>query len=774
MTGLSIKAGGEDFPVQLQSDNKTWHFIVSYEFAQANPNALKNATVNFTISPKATSSVPAKDGQVDLSGADVTIKVTAEDGTTADYIIHRIDGKSNHADIVSFKLDIGGEEFSGEVIDSERKVTVDFPFDLQDELENITAIFEVSLRASSVPASGAKLNFTDGPVTIKVTAEDGTTKVDWRVEIVLGPNSKTDVLTFSLKVGTENFVGIFDKGNFKISIGKWIVWDVWGTEYKAFVFPYDLRTALANAIPTFTLSTGATTSFESGQPHSFAGGNTIVFTVTAQDGIAKQDWTLEIPEPQQANITYFYIYFFEGTQPPPNFPTDDPDAIRIQSHETGLPRHGVATIDTENGIITYEPPVMPDWFTPEKMKDIYPLIDVDWSTYDHMEPGPNDRRDFTKDVEYILYAKDGSPTTWTVKAPKYYMKEKWGKDMTGINAAGGNQAPNSVALIDDYVNLGRTDILLNKSDGQISATKLNITGWRDWNGKSTAEEVLGTITQDYPFFVTNDDEGNMVGINLGAWNTEECVIAKWTTATEDPVVVAQFPTKAEGTQLVSFGRKLQILGDINGNGLIISPNNVSATSREQGENYLSKIAGGTVDVANPTIVKTNIPMNGNAYQILTPLGLEPVGPYYVGSTRASDPHGLWYGQASSLSDIMAPLSFKDKFGAFSGKNGWGNRAYHYQKLFEADGNKMIATFSMSQADANNLQNYNYCFGVFERNPEGKLVLQSFATIPYIDDADNNVNGNVTGGFTMEKVGNDIFFYVFPTNKGVYCYQLIKI
>jgi hypothetical protein len=35
------------------------------------------------------------------------------------------------------------------------------------------------------------------------------------------------------------------------------------------------------------------------------------------------------------------------------------------------------------------------------------------------------------------------------------------------------------------------------------------------------------------------------------------------------------------------------------------------------------------------------------------------------------------------------------------------------------------------------------------------------------------NGNATGSFTMEKVGNDVFFYVFPTNRAIVCYQMSK-
>ena len=59
----------------------------------------------------------------------------------------------------------------------------------------------------------------------------------------------------------------------------------------------------------------------------------------------------------------------------------------------------------------------------------------------------------------------------------------------------------------------------------------------------------------------------------------------------------------------------------------------------------------------------------------------------------------------------------------------------------------------------------------ERNADNSHAPVATAAIPW--DSVENANGNGTGSMTMEKIGDDVFFYAFPTNKGIYCYQLSK-
>jgi len=768
MTNLTIVAGGTTFTAQLQSNQTTWHFAVPYEFTEANPNALKTAKVNFTISEKATSK-PASGTEVDLSDADVRIEVEAEDGSKVDYVIHRIDGKSPYADIVAFKLVFGLEEFDGEIIDSEKKINVGVPFIYQDELGEVTAIFEVSLNAISVPLSGSSLDFSGGPVPIEVTADDGT-KVVWTVAVVLGMNTKAEILSFSLKVGDENFEAEIDSETFKITFE-----DAFWNSY---------RGALAVAVPTITISSGATINPPSGTSQDFT--KAVEYTVTAQDGVTIHKWTVEteILPAMQANITHFSIHFYEGEQPPHTAWPDNNGEVRIQSYETGQPRHGALIIDTENGIISYGLPAMPDWFTKEKM-NVYPvMIDVDWSTYSRMEPSPNDKMDFSKDVEYTLYAKDGTPKKWTIKAPKFYAKKNWAvnlwdaeqnsskpyADISSVN-------PNSIAVLGDYLVFNRTNRLINKADGTLATETLNVTG--------VVDDYAGT--QVYPFTVTNDDNGNMIGTSLhhAGWDDKDFVIHQWTSATVAPELYAKFPA---GTDDLGFGRKVQALGDINGNGLLVSVFNFGANGQlvaadqANGKHYMWKITGGNMVLDNPTVVTTGIPLNNNAFQVLTPLGTEPVPPYYLGTTGYNQGETainarLDLGQPSSWATLRGPFGF-----VAGSSNGWGGSRYFFHKLFTFDGVKMFANLS-------NTSNRVF-FSVLECNANGTFVSTPSADgptpVPIVADVfwaekDGGVpltagdgNGNGTGGMTYEKVGSDVFVYALVTGQWVIRYQLFKL
>ena len=444
-------------------------------------------------------------------------------------------------------------------------------------------------------------------------------------------------------------------------------------------------------------------------------------------------------------IVHFYLDLYKDAQSSYDWRGDvqmaDPDEV---------------TIDQETRTITYTLPLLPDWFTPEKMT-VFPAV-IQISEGATVSPNWNVPQDFTKDVVYTVTAENGDKKVWTVKAPKYYTKAKWNVDYASLRdnvTDMGAQNPNSVALIGNYVSLGRTADLLNKSDGTLADTKLNVTGWRALNNSTSTDPV---VTQDFPFFITNDDAGNMVGINLGAWNADVCAVYKWTSPTDNPVEVMAFPTKQDGTQFGSFGRKLQVLGNLNENGLIISPNTLNIAN---GEHYIWKINGGEVDKENPVVEQSKIAMNGSAYQVLTPLGLEPAGPYYVSTPLVGESYpNLQFGEPGNMEEIKGPFASVLETAS---ANGWGNQGFHYLKLFTLDEKNMIATLSNSYG--------YYCFAIQERATNSTLV--PFATDILEWNSENWVNGNNTGSFTMEKVGNDIFFYVFTTNRAIVCYQVSK-
>ena len=755
-------ADGPTFSAELLEDGVTFEFLAPLQypagelFEQAR---LNGATASFTLSKGATSD-PASGTSADFT-KDVSYTVTAEDGTTTKvYTVKKRDGTSDEAEIKSFELVVAGVRYPGIITPDgdDFKITFEdkFPYDMEEDLvANAVPDFTMSVGATANPQTDTEdLDFTE-PVEIIVTAHDGTTTKKYTVVTELGSSIKTEVLSFSLTIGEEEFEGIIDEEEFKITIGKEIKVDVWGTYSYPFVFPYELRTSLNGAIATFTLSNGATTSFQSGVANEFS--DPFEFTVTAQDGVTTQKWTMELQAPMQANIEYYYLHFYEGAQPPAPFVGGD---FRIQSHETEeLPRHGVINIDAENGLITYDLPLMPDWFTADKMKNIFALVDVNWGIYESMSPGPDDPQDFTQDVVYTLYAQDGTPKTWTVKAPSCYAKKRW--EMDYKKEIGNDEAPTSIAIIGDYLSVARTTLLFNKSNGEkVEGKTLDCTGWENWNSAS----------QVWPFFVTNDDAGNMLGINLSNWRPDQVTVTKWTSYDSPPVPVLEFPSTDVGT----FGRKLQVLGDINSNALIIS-SDAAKTSGEPnyvataGWHYTWKLNGG--ELVSHQAVETGFRQQGNAYQILTPLGLEPVAPFYISTPVVSEGPS---GSTTTVSYPILHLGGKDNLveikGPYNGTtdaNGWGNLNYHYHKLFDLDGKKMFANLT-----SNYSQIY---FTVMERNADNTLNTDNLVISDIIPwSTADYINTNGTGSFTLEKVGNDIFFYVFVTNRGIFSYQLSKL
>lgn len=642
--------------------------------------------------------------------------------------------KSSEKAMSDFNISAGGDIFSA-TLQSDGKTfhfMVPFAFSQDpakmNQLKTATPTFKISTGATANPASGQSQDFTQD-VTYTVTAEDESTAV-YTVHRVEGTSSEAAFLSFSLYVGTEtDLVGVIDDANSTVYFPR---------------LPEDLQENLKDAVPTFTLSMGATANPATGVKQDFS--EPVEYVVTAHDGTTKRTWTVMQHNRTDADIVAFYLDLWEGTQGAPGTEAGHNGDLRI-----------IADIDKETRTITYELPMLPAWFIPAKMTVFPAVIQLSegWSGCEPMWDVP---QDFSKDVKYTITAEDGvTKMEWTVKAPKNYMQEKWYVDYKTYTGGAHDQNPNSIALVGDYLVVSRQLMLINKSDGTVAAGTLNNTGLDvDFNNEANP----------WPFFVTNDDAGHLIGGTLNAWNNNAFTLVKWTNATTAPEKLMVFPTKVDDIVTCGFGRKFQVVGDITGKGLIIASNIAGAADEvlwDQGEHYVWKITGGVVDTNNPDKLKTNIRMHNYGYQLLTPLGTDPVAPWYVGShtTKRGDENlyaNLQFGALGDMDMVQGPFDLGE-----ASANGWGNHMWLYQKVFTFDGMNMIATLSSSYAD--------YCFALMERKADGTHV--PFATTTLEWNSTDFTNGNGSGSFTMEKIGNDIFFYLLPTNKGIACYRLGK-
>jgi len=142
------------------------------------------------------------------------------------------------------------------------------------DVTQLTPILELTEGATSSPASGDAVDFTD-PVTYMVTSPDGSTTKEWKVVVSVVPDrTDTDILTFELK----NLVPFSTVDKLSHLVFANIVSDI----------------DLTAVEPVFTLSEGATSVPASGEIVDLT--NPVVYTVTAEDGVTQQEWIISAKE----------------------------------------------------------------------------------------------------------------------------------------------------------------------------------------------------------------------------------------------------------------------------------------------------------------------------------------------------------------------------------------------------------------------------------------------------------------------------------------------
>ncbi|MDR1668001.1 MAG: DUF5018 domain-containing protein [Bacteroidales bacterium] len=611
--------------------------------------------------------------------------------------------KSGEKELSNFRLSAGGKIFSG-VLQSDGKTikfTADFGFD-QETLKEATPSFDLSKKAKSEPASGVPQDFTKD-VAYVVTAEDGTT-ASYIVQKVNGTTSDAAVLAFSLYAGGDEYEGTIDEENSIISFSPTLA--VWSY--------------LNEAMPTFMLSPGATSDPVSGVAQDFT--QDVVFQVTAYDG-TQRNWTVKRTQRTGNAIEYFYL------------------------KPTGYDRI-TGSINAAAHTVTIAYPLFGADFTPAALNMAPEVIQI--SPGATVSPNWNEACDFSQDVTYTVTAENGEQQEWTIMVPTLYLKRKWYVDAKSIFGEGAAddkaEGVNSAGLIGNYLAFSRSTQLLNKSDGTLAGVTLDITGVGDLNSAHP------------PFFIANDDAGNLIGCTLGAWKTDQWTVFKWTQHDAAPAKILEFPTVAGVNPAPSLGRKLTVVGDVNGTAKIVSSD---VTTKAFGGHYLWSVTGGAVNPASEYIA-TGFEAYGNAYQVLTPLSPDNNNAFYLLNHYQYEREDvkLRYGNVDSWTEIFGPLS------TGSWNPGWGLGGMSlYQKLFSFDGKNYLAVFTA----ANHPEDKNYYFTIVERHDDGThtfLAKAQFAFTP-----STHPNGNQTGSLTFEKVGDDLLFYVFATGQAIVCYQM---
>ncbi len=171
-------------------------------------------------------------------------------------------------DILAFIL---SEQSGKATINSEDRtvaIEVRFGTDVTSLTPTITLVGE----ATSQPARGATVDFTNA-VTYTVTSADETETEEWTITVSIAPaNTETDIESFKLprQVGRESI----DKSNHTVDI------------------EVASGTDITSLAATLTLSYGANSNPASGATLDFT--DPVAYTVTAEDGTTNQAWTVTV------------------------------------------------------------------------------------------------------------------------------------------------------------------------------------------------------------------------------------------------------------------------------------------------------------------------------------------------------------------------------------------------------------------------------------------------------------------------------------------------
>ncbi|MFB9754113.1 cadherin-like beta sandwich domain-containing protein [Paenibacillus hodogayensis] len=296
--------------------------------------------------------------------APVVYKVTAEDGTTTkNYTVTVSESPaplSGANDIVGFTL---AEQTGAATIQA---ATHSVAIEVADgtNLSSLAPTVAVSPHATVSPASGATVNFSNGPVSYTVTAQNGATQV-WTVTVSEAPaplSGANDLVGFTLAAQT---------GSATIQVATHTV-----------TIEVAHGTNLAALAPTVTVSTYATVSPTSGATVDFSNGP-VSYTVIAQNG-ATQVWMVTVIEASAP---------LSGAN----------DIVSF----TLAAQTGAATIQTATHTVEIEVA------HGTNLSTLVPTVTV--STYATVNPGSGATLDFSSaPVSYTVTAQNGTAQVWTV------------------------------------------------------------------------------------------------------------------------------------------------------------------------------------------------------------------------------------------------------------------------------------------------------------------------------------------------------------------------
>ncbi len=220
--------------------------------------------------------LPESGQSVDFSAGVVTYQVTAEDNSTKDWEVSVTHKKSDAAEILSFefpRLQEGDAVFEDTLISINLKQGVD--------LSALEPTIVISANATIEPASGEEIDFSQGPVTYTVTAENGDSK-EWIVTAQHVTVYEMEILSYT--VPDQDGESQFDSWKITVEV--------------------PASTDFSNVVPTIVTTEGTTIEPASGVAVDFTETGYVDYKVYSEIGTYKLWRVYVIEQIIDANDSY--------------------------------------------------------------------------------------------------------------------------------------------------------------------------------------------------------------------------------------------------------------------------------------------------------------------------------------------------------------------------------------------------------------------------------------------------------------------------------------
>jgi hypothetical protein len=440
------------------------------------------------VSPNAKVS-PASGAAQDFSKS-VVYTVTAEDGTTQEYLVlTSISGRSSTKQITAFA--IPGQVGTSVLNETNKTIEVSMPVgtDLSALIPVITLTGSGTPTVS--PASLVAQDFSKGPVVYTVTAQDGSTQ-DYTVVVKEAPRAignELTALTINGQVastdGTPNPVVSGTTSTVTVPVG---------TDVRAL-------------IPSFTIPDTATVSPASGAAQDFT--NPVVYTVTAENGL-KQDYTVVVKEATRAPDKTFTALAINGQVPT----------------STTVPN----PVLTGTTLLTVTMPVGTD------LRALIPSFIIPNTAT--VSPVLGAAQDFTNPVVYTVTAEDSSTQDYTVVVKEAARATEKTIDAFSINGVDGSIDSGNRTItfntgtgagflaVGIDVNSLIPAITLTPSGTGATAAVTSTVSPASLKARNFTNPVVYTVTaqdgskQDYTVVIKKQDAKDLSGVTINAKSAE--------------------------------------------------------------------------------------------------------------------------------------------------------------------------------------------------------------------------------------------------------------